>query len=234
AETATFQVSGLDDDIETLEVSFNDGERITVVPDDSGQFSVDVSALPDGEVTATLFVTDAAGNEATAAADFVLDTTPDDPAFTTPVGTYQAEDAELGTGPESTSDNYIQEVADQAGYLGDGFVDYGDGIGSGETITWTVGSDQSGEFDLALRYSLESGTRPLALTVNGGAPITLDFTATGSFGTWQTLTQRVTLIEGQENVITLTSTGSSGPNIDQLEVLAVEASDDSADTDNNL
>ncbi|GAB2782287.1 hypothetical protein GCM10027040_05460 [Halomonas shantousis] len=234
AETATFQVSGLDDDIETLEVSFNGGERITVVPDDSGQFSLDVSALPDGEVTATLFVTDAAGNEATAATDFTLDTTPGEPVFTTPVGTYQAEDAELGTGPESTSDNYIQEVADQAGYLGDGFVDYGDGIGSGETLTWTIGSDQTGEFDLALRYSLASGTRPLALTVNGGAPITLDFTATGSFSTWQTLTQRVTLIEGQENVITLTSTGSSGPNIDQLEVLAVEASDDSADADNNL
>ncbi|MHB0777063.1 Ig-like domain-containing protein, partial [Halomonas sp. WWR20] len=235
AQAVPFQVTGLDDDIETVEISFNDGARRAISLNTEDRFAIDLSSLADGDVTATLFVTDNAGNQATAATAFTLDTEPDDSSYTSPVGIYQAEDAALATGTESTTSNYIRVNDSQAGYEGEGYVDYGNGVDRGETITWTVGSDQTGEFDLAFRYALTTGTRPLLLNINGGETVTLDFSATGSATTWDTLTQRVTLAGGQENIITLTSFENSGANIDQLEILPISSAEDTtADKNGDL
>ncbi|MHB0777600.1 carbohydrate-binding protein, partial [Halomonas sp. WWR20] len=195
-------------------VSFNDGERITVVPDDSGQFSVDVSALPDGEVTATLFVTDAAGNEATAAADFVLDTTPDEPEDPTPGYTeYEAESAELD-GPV-----VVSASEDDRNASGDGFVDF-DGSGD-QTISWAVNAVEAGVYEIGFRYALSAtkADRPLALTVNGTSLGSLAFAgqSNAAENDWYYQTTTVALNAGANN-IAITAPDANGPNIDLLQV----------------
>ena len=137
----------------------------------------------------------------------------------TPVGVFQAEAASLHTGSLSTDTNFLAIKNSNGGFNGGGYADFGDGVASGESITWTIAAGEAGEFDLLLRYSLAAGSRPLNLSVNGGEPISLPFSATGGFNAWQVLKQRATLTAG-ENTITLTSAGSAGPNIDQLEIVA--------------
>ncbi|MBI1374584.1 MAG: carbohydrate-binding protein [Phycisphaera sp.] len=105
------------------------------------------------------------------------------------------------------------------GYTGKGFVDYG--ANSGESIVWLIDvkKDDAGRHKLAFRYALEGGSRPLELAVNDKTIGNVKFDATGGWATWKTVDATADLTPGR-NTIQLKSIGSSGPNVDHLQVLA--------------
>ncbi len=70
-QAVAFQVTGLDDDIETVKIAFNSGDPVEVTVDENGQFIADVG-LDLGAVDAVLTVTDDAGNSASADVAFAV------------------------------------------------------------------------------------------------------------------------------------------------------------------
>ena len=102
------------------------------------------------------------------------------------------------------------------GYTGTGYVDYVNS--SGDFTEWTIHVPAAGSYPLKFRYALQSGNRPLNLEVNGAAVnASLPFPATGSWSTWSAVTADVTMQAGA-NVVRLTAIGSSGPNLDHLQL----------------
>ncbi|MCA1773956.1 MAG: hypothetical protein LC677_15650, partial [Halomonas sp.] len=151
----------------------------------------------------------------------------------------QAEAGDAGDGPSAaisgTGINVVNDPESQpnaADADGQAYVDYGDGVASGETLTFTFSVAEAGEYELALGYALSQnldGTdrnRPLRLDVNNklvdrmfdlpSTTLTGDPTDFSDFGE---RTIRVQLEEG-ENTVSFTSNGASGPNVDYLEVRA--------------
>jgi autotransporter translocation and assembly factor TamB len=119
--------------------------------------------------------------------------------------TYQAEDAEF-FGPII--------MTDQSGFNGTGYLDFTNS--ANDYIKWTVYVPTENTYTLTFRYALASGNRPLKLTINGNERIaSVAFPVTGSFATWATYTTNQPLDAGT-NTITLTATGSSGGNFDEL------------------
>jgi hypothetical protein len=105
----------------------------------------------------------------------------------------------------------------QSGFTGTGYVDYQNP--SGDFIDWTVSVPSTGSYDLIFRYANGStANRPLALTIDGvTASGGVAFNPTGMWTTWSTSTQRVQMSAGTRHV-RLTATGSSGPNVDSLQL----------------
>ncbi|MEO1994806.1 MAG: CBM35 domain-containing protein, partial [Planctomycetaceae bacterium] len=140
--------------------------------------------------------------------------------------TLQAEDSQVATiitGSQSTDTSFIQVRANQPGSNGTGYADYGDGIAGDETLQFDLSVSSGGEYDLIIRYALNGAERPLELLVNGTSQGLVSFadtdgTGNAGFQTWGTVTQRVTLFDGN-NVIALTSTTNAGPNIDEISLV---------------
>jgi len=126
-----------------------------------------------------------------------------------PTTVYEAELATLAGGPVVASGN--------AGFSGTGFADYGTAIG--ETITWNVEAEKTGDHWISFRYANGvATTRPLNLTVNGNAIQQLPFGPSGAWTSWIfTNGVKVPLTVGS-NAIRLTSTITNGPNVDYLYV----------------
>jgi poly(3-hydroxybutyrate) depolymerase len=105
------------------------------------------------------------------------------------------------------------------GYTGTGYVDYQNA--SNDYIEWTVNVLAEGQYTLDFRYALISGSRPLALRINGAvANASLAFPSTASWTIWKSVTTTVTLKAGS-NTVRTTAIGSSGANIDSLKVTNV-------------
>ena len=122
---------------------------------------------------------------------------------------YEAEDAQVGG---------VAIVSSAVGgFTGTGFVDY---VGpANEFIEWSINTLLSGSYELQFRYALAAGNRPLRITVNGlVVAASLAFPATGSFETWSTVSVTVPLAIGV-NVVRATSIGSSGANVDHMNVI---------------
>jgi hypothetical protein len=108
-------------------------------------------------------------------------------------------------------------ATNHTGFTGTGFVDYANTAGG--FVEWTgVSRAAAGSTRLTVRYANGStANRPLAVSVNGGAPVAVNFPSTGSWNTWRTATVTVSLNAGG-NTIRATATGSAGgPNVDWLE-----------------
>ena len=120
---------------------------------------------------------------------------------------YEAEDA-LVKGPS--------HHARYEGFSGTGFIDFGSGD---QSVTWTVEAETAGEHEIVIRYALgDSRGRPLKLKVNDREVETLPFPSTGGWGSWEDLSQKVQLTQG-ENTITLEALDRSGANIDHLQLV---------------
>ncbi len=118
---------------------------------------------------------------------------------------YPAEDAELGG---------VVVVSNQPGYNGDGFADFTNM--TNDYIKWTIYAPDYGDYNLTFRYALMTGPRNLKLTVNGIDKIaSIVFPVTGAWSTWSNYTTTQAL-EAGNNTITLTATGTSGGNFDEL------------------
>ena len=138
---------------------------------------------------------------------------PPRPKVATPVAltkspqTFEAEDAGRN-GPSVAKNN--------GGFTGKGFIDFQGP--SGESLKWLIQTKTAGECTLSFRYALAGGNRPLQLKINGKVIAkALPFSSTGGWTTWKTLTATGSLKAGT-NDIRLESTGSSGPNIDNLTI----------------
>jgi hypothetical protein len=129
-------------------------------------------------------------------------------ALPVPAGTVlEAENASLD-GPEV--------AARHRGFSGTGYADYRKN--AGDSLTWTVNVTLAGQYELGLRYALGSGSRSLALKVNGVVVDTaLAFSNTGNWTAWELARVSAQLRAGA-NTVTLVATGKSGPNLDYLTV----------------
>jgi hypothetical protein len=124
----------------------------------------------------------------------------------TQLGTLEAEKALLSGAVVGSS---------QPGYTGTGYADYVNA--SGDYIEWTVNATAAGLFSLKFRYT-NGGTssRPLQLKINGTVVVSsLAFSPTGGWATWALSSASANLIAGT-NKIRLTTIGSNGPNVDNL------------------
>ncbi len=100
-----------------------------------------------------------------------------------------------------------------SGYSGSGYMDY-----SGEGyIEWSVEITATGDYELQFGYALNSGTRSLVLVVDGSDIATLPFGRTGSWSTWIEERYSLNLTEGT-HTIRLRTIGSSGPNVDYVDI----------------
>ena len=100
------------------------------------------------------------------------------------------------------------------GFSGKGYADF---VGkSGEHLEWIVTAPEATTYQLAFRYALAGGNRPLTLKVNGKViQKSLPFNDTGDWTSWKDLNTETALQKG-ENQIRLESIGASGPNVDRL------------------
>lgn len=240
---ATFAVTGVDPDIQSLKVTFNGGIAETVTLDSQGRFTVDLRGLPSGLNNAILTVQDDNVNFAEDSTSFTLSSTE-----YTPLVAIQAEDRTPGDGTAVTipttggaqikiRDAITPETVVSPGMINglhpgafgiDGNTNNNDGTPGGyadfgntnaDFITFTFDADSTGPAVLAIRYS-NGGTsdRPLQLSVNGAVVSTVAFPSTSGFANWQTIEVPTSLVAGT-NTVTLRSVAGNGPNIDQLQVL---------------
>ena len=127
-------------------------------------------------------------------------------AIASPAGALEAEDAVLSG---------AKVAASQTGFSGTGFADFLND--SGDSLNWSVNAQTPGLYDLKFRYALQSGDRFVELRINGQVVNpTFDFAATGGWNTWQYVTLQSQQLLAGTNSIQVTSTGSSGPNLDHL------------------
>ncbi|MFD2437880.1 putative Ig domain-containing protein [Modicisalibacter luteus] len=234
AASAGFMVTGLDSDIETVEISFDGGAtRSQVTPAADGSFTVDMSGF-SGAIVATVIVTDAVGNEASATSEMIIG---EAPADIDPI-VIQAEDATLvdinDTGVP-TSGDYTRVVDAnnpdafgnyREGAEGDAYVDFG--TNPGDEVSFNVDVEVAGTYTATIRFANGgSEARPLNLSVNGGAATAVVFPAapddgvTDPWNIWNELTVEVDLQAGANTVsfaIPSVAEGGvdNGPNIDQI------------------
>jgi hypothetical protein len=87
-------------------------------------------------------------------------------------------------------------------------------------VEWTVEVPSAGNYHLQLRYANSSTSlRPLEIRINGLLLATrAQFPATSSWTDWRTMRMPITLPSGRSQ-IRATAAGSSGPNLDHLQLL---------------
>ena len=109
-----------------------------------------------------------------------------------------------------------------AGYNGNGYVDYQNP--TGDRMTFTAAGCSSGLASLVFNYAYGSEAGNMGLIVNGADQGALYFPPTGGWdsGHWHVVHTDVQLTQGV-NTITLTTTGTQGPNVDHLEVESARA-----------
>jgi hypothetical protein len=236
AASITFNVSGDDPDIVTYEISFDGGATrtdVTGLVDANGDFSIDGSALAAGPQTATIIVTDGAGNEAQSALSFSI---ADDAGGNVDPITVQAEEAVLtdvgapGSGPEGRAVTQVISPDDldafgnyRAGAVGGSYVDFGEDVG--DNIAFSINAPVAGAYTTTIRYANGSANdRPLEILVNGVSEGNVSFAPTDNgvgvdagWEDWTDLEVELQLTAG-ENVVTLQipAGASTGPNIDQI------------------
>ncbi|MFK0524205.1 carbohydrate-binding protein [Paenibacillus illinoisensis] len=125
-------------------------------------------------------------------------------------------EAETGT---TLTDAVIETL--YPGYTGTGYVNFNAYTGS--AIQWNaINNTITGTKNVKFRYAQESGTRNLDIFVNGTKVISNEpFPATGSWSTWSEKTIQVPMNAGT-NTIKVVTTGTEGPNIDYINVTAVQ------------
>ncbi|SES39254.1 Carbohydrate binding module (family 6) [Tranquillimonas rosea] len=202
-EAALFEVSGLDDDITALRVSFDGGPGTTVTLDADNRFVIDLGTL-EGETVATLEVTDDDLNTASASVTFTPGAQPEfvslvtiqaedrTPSDGTAVAVPTSPDAEIeirdAQNPEDTEglENGLRPGAfgtdgntdNTDGTLG-GYADYGSTNADFLTFTFDVPAENAGSALLQFRYANGGdGDRPLQVEVNGSIVTVASFLPT--------------------------------------------------------
>jgi len=123
--------------------------------------------------------------------------------------TFQAEQASITNGILETINT---------GYIGDGYVNYNNEVGS--YVEWNVNIPMSGTYKLVFRYS--NGTtvnRPMSIIINGNTvQNSMDFIPTTDWTTWNDSSIVVNLNEGSNTIRATSITTNGGPNVDYIEI----------------
>lgn len=194
-DATVFQVNGLDDDIQTIRVSFNGGQAQIVTLNAQNRFTADVSDF-GSPIAATLTVLDDASNTAVDTFTFTPGQAPTE--FVSLI-VIQAEDATPGDGTSVSTPNDVDaqieirsagnlETGTGAGYVNGlrpgafgndgntdnldgtpgGYADFGSTNADFISFAFNVPSDSAGEALLRFRYANGATTdRPLQVEVNG-------------------------------------------------------------------
>ncbi len=105
-----------------------------------------------------------------------------------------------------------------AGYTGNGYVNYNNEYGS--YIDWNVNVAKNGAYKLIFRYA--NGTvvnRVMQISVNGSVVSdSMDFNSTGEWTSWNEVSIGVNLIQGTNSIRALAITADGGPNVDYLKI----------------
>ncbi|RUR32511.1 carbohydrate-binding protein [Vreelandella andesensis] len=232
--TAMFNIAGADDDIVTYEISLDGGTtRTLVTPDINGDIAVDLTGQ-SGDVSVTLIVTDAVGNEAQASDSVTIDEGDTGPApfsfviegealtlfDTDNVGDTLDTQVRDANNPETNISAGADGLWD--GYSGTGYLDMGGD--TGDAAAFDVEVDEAGTYTLTVRYANAGGNgadRPMDILVGGESQGSLDFASTGvdaaGWENWTETTIEVDL-EAGSNTIRLENLNGNGPNIDRLSV----------------
>jgi len=150
----------------------------------------------DGTYVLSYDVVDSAGNNATTLTRTVNVVTPTSISI-------EAETATIG-GAHAVSTTNI-------GFTGTGYIEH-----SGEGYIEYTFTSHAVAYNLTVRYALDTGDRPLEVLLNSTSLGNVAFPATGSLTTWlNTATFAITPLSGS-NTIRLSTTGSSGANVDSL------------------
>ena len=123
---------------------------------------------------------------------------------------FQAEDG--------TVENAIKESSN-AGFAGTGYINFGTGV---STVTVPVYASAKGEYKLTMTYANGStAARSLSIKGESGEPQEIEFATTESWTTYEKKNVSVTLPLGTSTITFTTVGGNDGPNLDQLELTAV-------------
>ncbi len=130
-----------------------------------------------------------------------------------PSASYQAE--------SRTGQSGCAVAKNHSGYTGTGFVDFGE---NGSWIEWNnVSAPEAGRYELRFRYANgASGNRGAAILVNGKSVGSLPFSVTGGWTRWSTASISVSLVRGNNTIRVVANTGSGGPNLDRVDVVATD------------
>ena len=152
-------------------------------------------AQPSDDGAYTVIVSNSAGSVTSSSATLTVSTI------------LQAENATLVGAVVSTA---------QTGYTGTGFADYINA--SGDYVEWTYSNPVTATRTLTFRYASTGSPRNLSITVNGTVVnSSLSFTTTGGANIWALKVTSASLPSGTV-LIRATATGTSGPNMDYLQV----------------
>ena len=129
---------------------------------------------------------------------------------------------------EGVIENAISESTN-AGFAGAGYVNFGTGTSS---VKVPVYADAAGEYKLTLTYANGSGNaRSLSIKGDEGDAQEKSFEATANWTTYVTQDISITLPLGASTITFATVGGNDGPNLDQLELTAVNVTKpDTSDT----
>ncbi|MGB8454108.1 MAG: carbohydrate-binding protein, partial [Anaerocolumna sp.] len=127
-----------------------------------------------------------------------------------------------GTTYEAETDTTLTDAVTEtvnSGYNGTGYVNFNGS--SDAAIQWnSIYCAVTGTKNVKFRYALSTGTRNLDVYVNGTKVISNSpFSATGSWTTWGEITLQVSMNSGS-NTLKVVTTGTEGPNIDNITVSA--------------
>ena len=123
---------------------------------------------------------------------------------------FQAEDG--------TVENAIKESSN-AGFAGTGYINFGTGV---STVTVPVYASAKGEYKLTMTYANGStAARSLSIKGESGEPQEIEFETTENWTTYEKKDVSVTLPLGASTITFATVGGNDGPNLDQLELTAV-------------
>ena len=129
---------------------------------------------------------------------------------------------------EGVIENAINESSN-AGFAGAGYINFGTGTSS---VKVPVYADGAGEYKLTLTYANGSNAaRSLSIKGDAGESQEVEFDKTANWTTYVTKDVSITLPLGASTITFATVGGNDGPNLDQLELTAVNVTrPDTTDT----
>lgn len=127
-----------------------------------------------------------------------------------------------GTNKFQAEDGIIENAINEstnAGFAGTGYINFGTGT---STVKVPVYADAAGEYKLTMTYANGSNAvRSLSVKVGSREAQELEFATTANWTTYVTKDVSVTLPLGASTITFATVGGNDGPNLDQLELTAV-------------
>ena len=119
---------------------------------------------------------------------------------------------------EGVIENAINESSN-AGFAGTGYINFGTGTSS---VKVPVYADAAGEYKLTMTYANgSSAARSLSIKGEAGGAQEVEFATTANWTTYETKEISVKLAKGASYITFSIVGGNDGPNLDQLELTAV-------------